>query len=123
MRLVRSLLIWLALASPAGAVTTTPCPGVTDWISILQVFVTGAPYPVSNAQYDINKKYLWVFFQNGLAHFYVNVPLGQIQGTAKWPTISGNCEALVQQGTWCPILQENNLPLLTKGITCGLPYE
>lgn len=121
MRLFRALAVLLAFASPARA--TTPCPTVTDWIAILQVFITGAPSPIANAQYDINKKYLWVFFQNGVGQFFVNVPLGQVQGTAKWTTISGNCQALVQSGlTWCPILLEDGLPLLSKGVNCGLPF-
>jgi hypothetical protein len=112
-RFFRALVVLLAFASPARA--TTPCPTVTDWIAILQVSVVGAPYPVANAQYDINKKYLWVLFTNNLANFFVNVPLGQVQGTAKWTTISGNYQALVQQGTWCPILLSDGKPLLIEG--------
>lgn len=109
MTLLAILLIW-----PAAARAYTPCPTVTDWVSILQVFLTGTPYPLANAQYDLKTKYLWVLFTNNVAHFYINVPLSQVQGQPKWATVSRNHEALVQQGTWCPILLSSGLPLVTR---------
>jgi hypothetical protein len=89
---------------------------VTDYISVLQVFIAGAPTPVANAQYDLETSYLWTYFVNGTAEFFVGVPRGQAtQNPLQWSALKTNREALVQAGpTWCPILTSAGTPLLTR---------
>jgi hypothetical protein len=109
--IIKFLIIFLMMTTQALAFV--PC-SVTDWISILQVSISGAPLPVVNAQYDLETQYLWVLFNNNTGHFFVGVPVTQVQGVVKWPSIRGYHEALLQQGTWCPIQLSTGKPLLSR---------
>jgi len=117
-----AILLAVLIGGPASAAVTswpaqaqsTPCPTVTDWISILQVFITNPPYPISYSQWDQETQYLWTVFQNGSAQFFTGVPQNQVVGFPPWVTISSHHAALVQQHSFCPILTSNNTPLLTK---------
>ena len=113
--MIRALIL-LACLLPwnAWAIQTTPCPTVSNYINILQVFIINTPAPLVNAQYDIDTSYLWVLLANGATYFFIQVPLSQAQGTPQWATISSHHEALMQQGSICPILTSNNTPLLTR---------
>src|SRR5258708_40263649 len=75
---------WFAIALLSGwcwsaALADTPCPMVSDNVSILSVNVLGAPMPVGFAGLDLKTHYLTVSFLNRTSWMFIGVPVGWAQ--------------------------------------------
>lgn len=105
------ILAGLLLAAPALA--DTPCPMVSDNVSILSVNVVNAPQPVSYSGLDLETSYLTVTFTNRTSQMFFPVPVGLVQGAfqTQWTTLLQFSQALMQERSTCPLLSETNLPL------------
>jgi hypothetical protein len=111
---VRRALALLLLAWPGVALADTPCPMVSDGVSILTVNVVNAPWPVANASYDMETHYLTVTFTDRRSRMFVGVPLGIVQGIqTQWANFSAFPQAIMQEWSTCPLLTQNDLPILT----------
>lgn len=111
------ILIVLIFCAPSVALCDTPCPSVSNQISILEPTITNSPTPVALANYDLNTKGLSVQYAGNHADYFVGVPNQAIVGhaTVPWTSISSYPRALVQEKSTCPILLSNGTPLLTTG--------
>jgi hypothetical protein len=93
------------LAMPALA--DTPCPTVSNGVNILSVNIVGAPLPVAFAGLDLETGYLTVTFVNRSSQMFIGVPQGLVQGfQTQWASISNFPQALMQEKSTCPLLQE-----------------
>jgi hypothetical protein len=101
------------LATPAFC--QTPCPQVSNNVSILSVNIVGAPLPVSFAGLDLETGFLFVTFTNRTSQMFIGVPQGLVQGfQTQWTSISGFPQAIMQEKSACPLLTENNLPIWSQ---------
>jgi hypothetical protein len=101
------LLLWCA-----PALADTPCPTVSNGVSILYVNVVNAPLPVSFAGYDMETSYLTVTFTDRTSRLFVGVPRGAVMGAQiQWSNVSHYHQAIMQERSTCPLVTENNLPI------------
>lgn len=105
-----ALLVW-----PGAALADTPCPTVSDGVSILSVNIVNAPQPVSFSGLDLETNYLTVTFTNRSSQLFENVPRSTVQGAqTQWANISRFPTALMQENSTCPILTETGSPILVQ---------
>lgn len=111
------ILIFLAVLV-GEAEAQTPCPTVTDTAYQITVTVTGAPSPVRLALYDLKTKGLSVQFDQNRADYFVGVPYNLIIGRVSlaWSAIQPYPQAIVQEGSTCPLLADNGSPILIGGV-------
>jgi len=119
---------WLLVAlgvligGPAMA-QTTPCPTVTDYVGVLTVFIVNPPKPIGLAtyfpQYNAFAPALsiqWAGPGMPNALYVVGVPLSMATNPQlPWASLSGFPQAIVQDGSTCPILLTTGKPLLAVG--------
>jgi hypothetical protein len=118
MSILRRYLLAVAIATALAAISAvlpahaqTPCPMVSDEVSVLSVVIIGAPQPVLFSTYDIPKLNLWLQFSDQTYRFFMGVPQTEIRGTANWSVISRHHQALMQERSPCPLLSESGPPL------------
>jgi hypothetical protein len=103
--MTRAMLLLLLLAGQAHA--QTPCPGVSDNVSILSVNIVGAPKPVGFAGLDLETNYLTVSFYDRTAQMFIGVPRGLVQRfETQWTALTRYPQAIMQERSTCPLLQE-----------------
>jgi hypothetical protein len=111
--------IWTTIAAlawtPAMA-QLTPCPTVSNGVSILSVNVVGAPAPVGFSGYDIETGYLTVSYTNSQSQMFVGVPKSFAQsGKVQYANLHQFHQAIMQERSTCPILYQGPLaPMLAQ---------
>jgi hypothetical protein len=96
-----------------GAAQATPCGSVSNTVETLNVFITGAPRPVSLAVYDMVTKGLAVSYTNGETAYLYGVPNNLVIGHVyvTWATLNQYPRALMQERSTCPLLTTSGVPL------------
>jgi hypothetical protein len=100
---MRWLVLTLLLIHPALA--DTPCPSVSNGVSILSVNIVNAPFPVAFAGLDLETHYLSVTFTNRTSRLFIAVPQSAVQGLqTQWANIAHYRQAIMQEQSTCPLL-------------------
>ena len=82
-----------------------PCPLISNGKKLQVVGFANSPTPISLAVYDANTQYLTVKFVDGTADMFVGVPAAGVAGNnVQWNSLAGYQEAIMAQGTACPLL-------------------
>ena len=108
--------LWLAISAAPALAQLTPCPSVSNGVSILSVRISNPPAPVGFAGYDLETGYLTVSFSNGHSRMFVGVPQTMVQsGTVQWANLTHYRQAIMQERSTCPILYQGPLaPMLAQ---------
>lgn len=110
MRLAAALLL---LSVPA--LGQTPCPSVSDNVSLLPVNIVNAPKPISYAALDLETDYLFISYSDRSGQMLIGVPRGMVQsGQVQWANLTRFPSAIMQERSTCPLLTQNNVPILVQ---------
>jgi len=110
----RILLVLIGLVLAAAAYGQTPCPTVSNGISILNVTIANPPMPINLAFYDISTGYLMISYANRTAQMLIGVPLALFTTRpppVPWVELENYPSAVMQERSSCPLLTETGAPL------------
>jgi hypothetical protein len=85
---------------------------VSNGVSVVPVRIVNAPAPIVYAGRDLETDYLFITFSKRSSRVFLGVPRRVFQyQPVQWVNIAIHTQALMQEGSPCPLLYENNLPI------------